>query len=105
MATIDILKQRNTDFAAQRFAAGLPLMPKLKTVINGCADARVDPAHLLGLEPGEALVLRNIGGRVTPVTMREMALLSMIAQVEGIGPVRGLNLVVLHHTDCGITRL
>jgi carbonic anhydrase len=105
MTTIDILKQRNTDFAAQRFAAGLPLIPTLKTVIIGCADARVDPAHLLGLEPGEALVLRNIGGRVTPVTIREMALLSMIAQVEGVGPVRGFNLVVLHHTDCGITRL
>jgi carbonic anhydrase len=105
MTTLDILKQRNTDFAAHRFAVDLPLMPKLKTLIIGCADARVDPAHLLGLEPGEALVLRNIGGRITPVTLREMALLSMIPQVEGAGPVRGFNLVVLHHTDCGITRL
>src|SRR5579859_6947553 len=105
MTTLDILKQRNTDFAAHRFAAGLPLMPKLKTLIIGCADARVDPAHLLGLEPGEALVLRNIGGRITPGTLREMSLLAMIPQVEGAGPVRGLNLVVLHHTDCGITRL
>ena len=105
MTTHDILTRRNADFAARRFAAGLSLMPTLKTVIIGCADARVDPAHLLGLEPGEALVLRNIGGRITPATLGELALLSIIPQVEGAAPVRGLNLVVLHHTDCGITRL
>jgi len=105
MTTIDTLIERNDDFTAQRFAAGLSLMPTLRTLIIGCADARVDPAHLLGLEPGEALVLRNIGGRITPAALQDLALLSLIPQVEGAGPVRGLNLVVLHHTDCGITRL
>ena len=105
MTTIDTLTQRNEEFAAKRFAAGLSIMPTLGTMIIGCVDPRVDPAHVLGLQQGEAIVIRNIGGRITPATLQTMALLGMIPQLEGAGPVRGLNLVVLHHTDCGITRL
>jgi carbonic anhydrase len=41
-------------------------MPNVKAIIIGCADMRVNPAHVLGIKPGEAVVLRNIGGRVTP---------------------------------------
>ena len=105
MTAIDTLVQRNEEFAAHRFAADLSLMPTLGTLVIGCADPRVDPAHVLGLEPGEALVIRNIGGRITPATLQTMALLGMIPQLEGAGPVTGLNIVVLQHTDCGITRL
>jgi len=105
MTTIDTLIQRNEEFAAHRFDADLSLMPTLGTLIVSCADPRVDPAHVLGIQPGEALVIRNIGGRITPATLQTMALLGMIPQLEGAGPVSGLNLVVLQHTDCGITRL
>jgi carbonic anhydrase len=109
MSTIDTLVQRNYDFAARRFVAGLPLRPSLRTTIISCADPRVDPVHILGLEPGEAVVLRNVGGRVTPGTLQ---LLSMLLQVPtGSGAPADNNtsapfhLIVLHHTDCGITRL
>ncbi len=105
MTTVDTLTKRNEDFAAHRFPAGLSLMPTLRTMIIGCADPRVDPAHVLGLETGEAVVIRNIGGRITPATLRTTAMLGMIAQVEGANPGSGFNLIVLHHTDCGITRL
>lgn len=105
MTPIDTLIQRNEEFAAQRFSAGLSLMPTLGTMIVGCVDPRVDPSHVLGLQPGEAIVIRNIGGRITPATLQTMALLAMIPQLEGAGPVSGLNLVVFQHTDCGITRL
>ncbi len=105
MSAIDILTTRNADFAARRFRAGLSLMPTLKTMIVGCVDPRVDPAQALGLELGEAVVIRNIGGRITPATLRTMAMLGMIGQAEGATPGSGWNLVVLHHTDCGITRL
>ena len=105
MTTIDTLITRNEEFAARHFAAGLSLMPTLRTMIVGCVDPRVDPAHVMGLQLGEALVIRNIGGRITPATLRTVALLGMIPRLEGAGPVSGLNLVVLHHTDCGITRL
>ena len=105
MSTIDTLIERNHDFAEQHFTSGLPLMPTLGTMVISCVDPRVDPAHLLGLEPGEALVLRNIGGRITPSTLQAIGMLGAIAQVEGINPNGPFNLIVLHHTDCGITRL
>jgi carbonic anhydrase len=105
MSTIDTLIERNHDFAEQHFTSGLPLMPRLRTMVIGCVDPRVDPAYLLGLEPGEALVLRNIGGRITPSTLQAIGMLATIAQVEDISPNGPFNLIVLHHTDCGITRL
>ncbi len=110
--TLDMLLQRNHDFAAHRFVAGLPMRPSLRTLIISCADPRVDPVHILGLEPGETVVLRNVGGRVTPGTLQ---LLSMLLQVPtGSGAPSApasdnasapFHLLVLHHTDCGITRL
>lgn len=105
MTANDLLMQRNEDFAAHRFAASTSLMPTLGTMIIGCLDPRVDPAHVLGLELGEAAVIRNVGGRITPATLQTLAMLGAIAQgTNGLTP-RGLNLVILHHTDCGITRL
>ena len=105
MSTLETLIERNHDFAEQHFTADLPLMPTLRTMVISCMDPRVDPAHLLGLEQGEALVLRNIGGRITPSTLQAMGMLQTIAQVEGINPNGPFDLIVLHHTDCGITRL
>src|SRR5258708_28094962 len=78
MSTLDTLVQRNHEFAAHRFVAGLPMRPSLHTLIISCADPRVDPVHLLGLEPGEAVVLRNVGGRGTPGSLQQ---LSMLLQV------------------------
>jgi len=77
MSNLDSFLERNKDFAAQQSADTLPpslpdATPKIKAMIIGCADMRVDPAHILGINLGEALVLRNIGGRVTPVLLEEM---------------------------------
>jgi carbonic anhydrase len=113
MSTLDSMLERNKDFAARQSAAGtlMPSLPdatpNLKAMIIGCADMRVDPAHLLGLKPGEALVLRNIGGRITPVLLQELGMLGRIGQVMGkvAGGGGEFHLIVLHHTDCGITRL
>jgi carbonic anhydrase len=113
MNNLDTMLKRNKDFAAQQTAAetlmpSLPrAMPNVKATIIGCADMRVDPAHLLGIEPGEAIVLRNVGGRITPGLLEQLGLLGRIGQVAGeiIGGGGEFHLVVLHHTDCGITRL
>jgi carbonic anhydrase len=113
MSNLDSMLERNKHFAAQQSAAGtlMPSLPEatpnLKAMIIGCADMRVDPAHLLGLKPGEALVLRNIGGRITPVLLQELGMLGRIGQVMGkvAGGGGEFHLVVLQHTDCGITRL
>jgi carbonic anhydrase len=103
MSTIDTLTHRNDDFARTGFVDDLTMMPKLKTMVIGCADPRVDPAHILGLELGDAAVIRNIGGRITPATLQTMAMLRLVAGENAGGP--GWNLIVLHHTDCGINHL
>jgi carbonic anhydrase len=113
MSQVDDLLRRNKEFAAQQSAAGtlmpsLPLaMPNVRAIIIGCADMRVDPAHILGTKPGEAVVLRNIGGRITPGLLEQLGLLGRIGQVAGEIPGGGgeFHLIVLQHTDCGITRL
>jgi carbonic anhydrase len=106
MDTIATLNERNKHFATHRFTGGLAMMPKLKTIIIGCADPRVDPADVLGLELGDAAVIRNIGGRITPATLQTMAMLRLVAAADPGGPPGpGWNLIVLHHTDCGINRL
>lgn len=113
MSNLDQLLERNKKFAAQQSAEGalmpsLPrALPNVRAVIIGCADMRVDPAHVLGIKPGEAVVLRNIGGRVTPGLLEQLGLLGRIGEVAGEIPGGGgeFHLVVLQHTDCGITRL
>jgi carbonic anhydrase len=113
MNNLDHLLQRNKEFAAQQSAAGtlmpsLPrAMPQVKAVIIGCADMRVDPAHVLGIKPGEAVVLRNIGGRITPGLLEQLGLLGRIGEVVGETPGGGgeFHIIVLQHTDCGFTRL
>ncbi len=113
MSHLDSMLERNEAFAVQQSAAGtlMPSLPEatpgIKAIIIGCGDMRVDPAHILGLTPGEALVLRNIGGRITPVLLEELAMLGRIGQVTQkiAGGGGEFHLIVLQHTDCGITRL
>jgi carbonic anhydrase len=105
MDNVTTLIQRNAEFAAGTFDSSLRIVPKLRTIIIGCVDPRVDPSDVLGLEPGETAVLRNVGGRVTAGLIAELLMLRQVTRSAGgdIGP--GWELVVLHHTDCGITRL
>ena len=113
MSHLDKMLERNKDFAAQQSAAGtlmpsLPrALPNVKAIIIGCADMRVDPADILGIKPGEAVVMRNIGGRITPGLLEELGLLGRIGEVAGQVPGGGgeFHIIVLQHTDCGITRL
>jgi len=113
MNALDHLLQRNKEFAVQQSATGalMPslsqVMPKVKALIIGCADMRADPAHVLGIKPGEAVVLRNIGGRVTAGLLEQLGLLGRIGEVVGKIPGGGgeFHIVVLQHTDCGIRHL
>src|SRR5271165_6349162 len=105
MTVIDTLTQRNEAFADSRFSADLKIMPSMKTMIIGCVDPRVDPADIFGLVPGEVAVIRNVGGRITPATLQIMAMLRIVAKANGDDIGRGTNLIVLHHTDCGINCL
>src|SRR5579863_1109755 len=95
MNSLDSMLERNKDFAVRQSAAGtlLPSLPRslphVKAVIIGCADMRVDPAHVLGIKPGEAVIMRNIGGRVTPAVLEELGLLGRIGEVAGAVPGGG----------------
>jgi carbonic anhydrase len=96
------LVQRNAAFAAGGTFEGLPFPTNPALRVIGCVDSRVDPSDVLGLKLGEAVVMRNIGGRVTPEALRSWALLGRLGagQLPGDG-----QLAILHHTDCGIRRL
>lgn len=101
--SVDLLVERNSVRSPGLRAVSRSLTPSLRTVVIACADHRADPAHILGLEPGEAVVLRNPGGRVTNDVLRSLLVLSTIAAVDDLGS--GFEIVVVHHTDCGLRRL
>ncbi len=101
MADIQTLIDRNHDFASSFNQGDLPLLPRLSTLVLTCLDARVDPAHLLGLELGDAVVMRNIGGRVTDEVIEQIAILRALAEFAG---GVALEVAIVHHTDCGASR-
>jgi carbonic anhydrase len=105
MTVIQTLTDRNDAFARDHFDGDLTIIPSLLTMIVGCVDPRVDPFDVLGLAPGEAVIIRNVGGRVTPALVGELTMLDAVARSAGGHLGSGWNLIVLHHTDCGITRL
>ena len=101
MTDLQVLVDRNLEFANSFNQGDLALLPRLSTLILTCLDARVDPAHLFGLELGDAVVMRNIGGRVTDDVIEQIAILRGLAFVAGAADIE---VVVLHHTDCGASR-
>lgn len=105
MSNMSILLDRNRQFASDFAAADLPGLPRFRTVVLTCADPRVDPAHILGVELGEAAVIRNNGGRVTEAVVEEIATIAfMVAKIEE-GEPRPWELVLMQHTQCGAERL
>ena len=87
------LVRRNAAFAASGAFAGLPFPASDTLQVLGCVDSRVDPSDVLGLKLGEGVVMRNIGGRITPATLRSWALLGRLGQGK---PPRSGHLVILH---------
>jgi carbonic anhydrase len=91
----------NNDWSIHNFTP-VPLgVPKAQVLIVTCLDHRLDPARMLGLEPGDAPVVRNAGGRVTDAVLTDIAYLGFLAtavfSVEG--PL--FEIAVIHHTQCG----
>jgi carbonic anhydrase len=101
--SIDHLLDRNRAFAgtdARRDVPALPFLPRQGLYIVICIDCRVDPAQILGIELGDALVQRNIGGRVTPAVIRDIAYAAYLLETKAPqGP--WFEVAVIHHTDCG----
>ncbi len=99
-SNIDIALERNRAFAAGGGHEGAVVFPKLQLFVITCLDPRVDPAHFLGLALSDAMVVRNVGGRVTPEVINDIAFISQIAEnVMPDGPL--FEVAVIHHTQCG----
>ena len=91
---------RNRAFAAAGGHRDAVVFPNLRLFVITCLDPRVDPAHVLGLELSDAMVVRNVGGRVTPEVINDVAFIAQLAEnVLPDGPL--FEVAVIHHTQCG----
>jgi carbonic anhydrase len=103
MTRLTPLLERNEQFA--RGYTPVPLgLPTAQVVVVTCLDHRVDPAIVLGLRLGEAPVIRNAGGRVTPAVIDDLAYLAFLAEQMFGGQLtdnRLFEVAVIHHTQCG----
>ncbi len=101
MSASDELRRRNDAYAASFHRTTVPDTPTLRAVVVTCLDFRVDPAHFAALRPGEAFVLRVLGGRVTDAVADQVAAVLALMAESG----RPLTeVVVVHHTECATSR-
>jgi carbonic anhydrase len=101
------LLERNEQFARTYTPAPLGL-PAAQVLVVTCLDHRVDPAIVLGLRLGDAPVIRNAGGRVTPAVVDDLAYLAFLAgELFGGQDAPGtlFEVAVVHHTQCGTSLL
>ena len=93
MTVTDQLLENNEKYAAN-FDGPLPLPPSKHIAVLACMDARLNVYGALGLEEGEAHVIRNAGGVVTDDEVRSLAISQRLLGTKEI--------VLIHHTDCGM---
>jgi carbonic anhydrase len=99
-AGIDSALARNRAFAATGAYRDAVVFPRLRLFVITCLDPRVDPAHFLGLSLGDAIVVRNAGGRVTPEVIDDVAFIGQLAETRlPDGPL--FQVAVIQHTQCG----
>jgi len=107
MTRITPLLERNEQFARDYTAPALGL-PAAQLIVVSCLDHRVDPAIVLGLRLGDAPVIRNAGGRVTPAVIEDIAFLAFLAGQLFGGQLAAdalFEVAVIHHTQCGTSFL
>ena len=94
---------RNAEFAAtdaKENVPQIPVVPFKQVYVITCIDPRVEPGAILGVELGEAIVARNVGGRVTPAVIKDLAWILHLH--ENLTPdADWFEVAVIHHTDCG----
>jgi carbonic anhydrase len=94
MSVTDDLLHNNEAYVASFDHGDLPLPPAKKLAVVACMDARLDIHAILGLEPGDAHVIRNAGGVVTDDEVRSLAISQRLLGTEEV--------ILIHHTDCGM---
>jgi carbonic anhydrase len=93
MSEVPKFLKANERYAASFVKGRLPMPPARRVAVVACMDARLDPARVLGLEEGDAHVIRNAGGRAAD------ALRSLVISQQLLGT---REVAVIHHTDCGM---
>jgi carbonic anhydrase len=93
VSVTDELLANNAEYAAA-FSGPLPLPPAKHVAVVACMDARLDVYRILGLNEGEAHVIRNAGGVVTDDEIRSLAISQRLLGTQEI--------ILIHHTDCGM---
>ncbi|OEV05827.1 beta-class carbonic anhydrase [Streptomyces nanshensis] len=93
MTATDDFLARNDSYAAD-FDGPLPLPPARQTAVVACMDARLNPHGVLGLDEGDAHVIRNAGGVVTDDVIRSLTISQRLLGTREI--------ILIHHTDCGM---
>jgi carbonic anhydrase len=94
MTVTDELLRNNEAYASGFDKADLPMPPTKKVAVLACMDARIVPNRILGLEEGDAHVIRNAGGVVTDAEIRSLAISQRLLGTEEI--------MLINHTDCGM---
>lgn len=94
MTETETLLQNNATYAESFDKAGLPVPPGKRVAVVACMDARLNVYGMLGLEEGEAHVIRNAGGVVTEDVIRSLTISQRFLGTREI--------VLIHHTDCGM---
>jgi carbonic anhydrase len=94
MSSTDELVSNNSSYAAGFTKGDLPLPPAKKVAVLACMDARLDPAKALGLQEGDAHVIRNAGGVASEDALRSLVISQRLLGTEEI--------ILVHHTDCGM---
>jgi carbonic anhydrase len=92
-ATDDLLK-RNEEYAAGFDKGDLPIPPAKGVAVVACMDARLDVVAMLGMDVGDAHIIRNAGGVVTDDEIRSLAISQRLLGTTEV--------VLIHHTDCGM---
>ncbi|WP_137809021.1 MULTISPECIES: carbonic anhydrase [unclassified Gordonia (in: high G+C Gram-positive bacteria)] len=93
MSVTDEYLANNAEYA-KTFTGPLPLPPAKHVAVVACMDARLDVYRILGLNEGEAHVIRNAGGVVTDDEIRSLAISQRLLGTTEI--------ILIHHTDCGM---
>src|SRR5438552_11846689 len=93
MAIVQEFLKANEAYSSTCHKGDLAMPPATHVAVLVCMDARIDPARALGLEEGDAHVIRNAGGRAHD------ALRSLVISEQLLGTTE---IVVIHHTDCGM---
>lgn len=94
MSATDDFVANSEEYAATFDKGHLPMPPARKVAILACMDARLDPARVLGLNEGDAHVIRNAGGVASEDAIRSLVISQRLLGTEEI--------LLIHHTNCGM---